>query len=188
MIIGFTGKIGAGKDTAGAYLVEKYGFERISFAAKLKESAAACFGINPEAWEHLKNNENAWVSVEIFDGPGSQGSTEVGAVTVREFLQNYGTEAHRDIFGQDFWVQQAIYNCSPTKNYVVTDVRFDNEAIAIKRKNGLVIQVNREDATEVTHSSEIGVSADLIDGKVANIGSIDQLHVLLDVLMERVLS
>lgn len=36
MIIGITGVAGSGKDTAADYLVSKYGFTKVSFAAILK--------------------------------------------------------------------------------------------------------------------------------------------------------
>lgn len=186
MIIGFTGKIGAGKDTAGAYLVDKYGFTRISFAEKLKQSAAACLGINPGAWEHLKNNPNAYVEIHVFDKPDSFSGTEVASVTVREFLQNYGTEAHRDIFGDDFWVDQGLAGVSYYNDYVVTDVRFQNEAEAIRDRGGIVLQINRNTDSSDTHASEAGIPDYLLDGKIANIGSKEQLYVLLDALIDRV--
>jgi hypothetical protein len=44
MIIGISGKMQSGKDTVADYLVNKYGFQRIAFAAKLKEIAKDLFG------------------------------------------------------------------------------------------------------------------------------------------------
>ena len=29
-------------------------------------------------------------------------------MTFREFLQRYGTEAHRDVFGKDFWLEYTL--------------------------------------------------------------------------------
>lgn len=180
MIIGFCGKIGAGKDTAGAYLVEKHGFERISFAHKLKVSAAACFGIDPKFWEEWKNNPMMTVSIAHLENEDVE-----AIVSVREFLQKYGTEAHRDVFGYNFWVDQALNDVDPNKNYVITDVRFDNEAIAVHEHRGLVIQLTRNSNVKDTHASEAGIPESLIDGKVANNGSKEQLYVLLDTLIER---
>lgn len=182
MIIGFTGLKGSGKDTAGAYLVEKYGFTRISFADKLKQSAAACFGINPGAWDHLKNKTNAFVEVKIYIDPLP---TEVASITVREFLQRYGTEAHRDIFGPDFWVKEALNFDWSEGDYVFTDVRFPNEAEAIKERRGYVIQVTRKGSVKDTHASEIDLPSALIDGKIANNGTKEKMYVLLDTLVER---
>lgn len=185
MIVGFCGKIGAGKDTAGAYLVNHWGFNRISFAEKLKQSAAACFGISPDKWESWKNDPN--VTVSVLNGNGEP----MAEVTCREFLQRYGTEAHRGVFGYNFWVEQAIKEIPDwsfahgQKNYVFTDVRFSNEAEAIHELGGRVLQIYKDGgSTKDVHSSEVGLPEDLIDGKIANIGSLDQLYVLLDALVD----
>lgn len=186
MIIGFCGQKGAGKDTAGDYLVKKYEFERLSFAAKLKESAAALFGINSSIWEDLKNKEDARVILEVgYSNQNMISGQELSNISVREFLQRYGTESHRDIFGFNFWVDQAFRNIDLTKNWVITDVRFANEAIAVHEHKGKVIQITRNGSVKDSHASEAGLPEPLIDGKIANNGSIKQLHLLLDTLMER---
>ena len=46
-------------------------------------------------------------------------------------LQDLGVGA-RKIFGEDFWVKQALGSHRPWDNVVVTDVRFTNEADYIK--------------------------------------------------------
>lgn len=191
MIVGFCGKIGAGKDTAGAYLVDRWGFKRISFADKLKDSAAACFGIKPKDWEELKNAPDARITITRDLGPTNREAYTVASVSCREFLQFYGTEAHRKVFGDNFWVEQAIKEIPDwsfahgQKNYVFTDVRFSNEAEAIHELGGRVLQIYKDGgSTKDVHSSEVGLPEDLIDGKIANIGSLDQLYVLLDALVD----
>lgn len=181
MIIGFTGKKGSGKDTAGFHLVEKHGFTRVSFADKLKQSAAALFpGVIASDWDKWKNDPMKTIVVcDVED------EEPIASVTVREFLQLYGTEAHRNIFGTDFWVEQATKGLDPNGRYVFTDARFDNEAIAIHRLGGTVIEISRELGQTDSHSSEAGVSESLIDGRIRNIGTIDVLHSLLDTLVER---
>jgi hypothetical protein len=73
------------------------------------------------------------------------------AWTMRTFLQRYGTEAHRDIFGQDFWLDQTLpkdsegrlddYYDDPNRLIVVTDCRFPNEAQRVKDCGGVVAEV-----------------------------------------------
>jgi dephospho-CoA kinase len=73
------GRAGSGKDTVADYLIEKYGFQKISFAAKLKEIAQEMF---PELWKTDKRNllqslgmkfreveENVWVNYVINNLP-----------------------------------------------------------------------------------------------------------------------
>lgn len=198
MIIGLTGKKGSGKDTAGAYLVDHYGFTRISFADKLKQSAAALWGIDPGLWDELKNDSSVRISIsrdvseKWFDtgvtGPTGQPYSwhhrTIASVDGRKFLQAYGTESHRDIFGCDFWVNAAIKDIDPKGNYVFTDVRFDNEAIAIKNLNGVIIEVERKSLSNGDlHVSEAGLSSEYIDGILTNNSTIDHMHSLIDVLV-----
>lgn len=95
MLIGMTGLKGSGKDTAAAHLVAVHGFTRVAFADLLKESLAAFFGITMEEIEEWKNDDSC---VIIFQRPNGMRST----MTLRQALQRYGTEAHREIFGTNF--------------------------------------------------------------------------------------
>src|SRR3954469_23707179 len=109
MIVALTGFKGSGKDTVAAELIKNHGFERRSFADSLKRSAAALFNILPSEWEVLKNDDTAYVSIGHKGEPEGLAShmwSPTRELTVREFLQRYGTESHRDIFGSMFWVDQ----------------------------------------------------------------------------------
>lgn len=166
MLVGLNGFKGSGKDTVGNYLVEEYGFERLSFAAKLKDSAAALFNIDPILWEVWKNDPDARVVLSNRAGKILNRTTPI---SVREFLQRYGTEAHRDIFGQDFWIDYAVKGIDPNKNYVFTDARFENELTKIKQLGGYNAQVVRSSVNnEDTHVSEVPPPLHLIDYKIEN--------------------
>lgn len=198
MIIGFTGVKGSGKDTAGNYLVSEYGFQKISFADKLKESAAALFGIHKSLWDELKNDRTATITLsrdvaEKWFNDGCTGPSgepyywdhrDIACVSAREFLQLYGTESHRDVFGQNFWVHHALVDIDPNLDYVVTDVRFDNEAIAIVERGGFVFKVDRDTGATDTHVSEAGVSEAWIDEVIDNNSSLGELYEQLDSYFE----
>ena len=79
-------------------------------------------------------------------------------VTPRKLLQLLGTEAGRNIIHPNIWVnalfadyKKIAYNwdCDGNTtvegypNWIITDVRFPNEAKAIKDRGGIVIRVNR---------------------------------------------
>lgn len=183
MIIGVNGNKGSGKDTVGQYLVDNYGFERLSFAAKLKESAAALFEVDPSVWEELKNDKDARVILEapsdVFDGKWAKID-----IDVRTFLQRYGTEAHRDIFGYDFWVEALFKDVDVTKgDYVVTDARFVNELAAILALDGLTLRLERPGAENDGHASEVPPSPIFIDYTINNSGTLEDLYANVDEFM-----
>lgn len=156
MIVGLCGRKNAGKDTVAAYLMKEYQFERRAFADSLKRSVAALFDIDPTAIERLKNDDGAVISLVGFGSRYPNKEVSVG-MTFRHFLQRYGTESHRDVFGPNFWVDQilpvgAFYS---GRKIVVTDVRFDSEVDRIHELGGHVVLIDRPQANDVDdHSSE----------------------------------
>ena len=103
-MIGLHGRMGSGKDTVLERLqvLQPGRFERVSFADPLKRSAAALLGVSVEKLEEWKRDEEALLCF------GNAENFDAGCMTVRKYLQRYGTEAHRDIFGSDFWVNIGI--------------------------------------------------------------------------------
>jgi len=165
-IVGFHGQLGSGKDTAAERMAQmvKLPHVRIAFADKLKASAAALFDVDPELWNEWKNDPDVVVYLtdgyrEINSDYGNlQEPNVIAELNARQFLQRFGTEAHREIFGYDFWVDQALKEIDgkvfPNPILVtITDVRFENEFEAIKNRGGVVIHVVGPQA-EATHASE----------------------------------
>ena len=154
MIIGLHGRAQAGKDTVYERALAIWGagiVERRSFADKLYESAAAALGVTAKDLSWWKTDLGANVYVGGLH-------TVWNSETVREYLQRYGTEAHRDIFGEDFWVQQLDLTGHSNRLVFVTDVRFDNEAAAIRRAGGKIIEVIGDKAGAYQHRSEAGLT------------------------------
>lgn len=98
--------------------------------------------------------------------------------SARHMMQTLGTEWGRQRLGQNIWVDVALRRCSTLRRAVVTDVRFDNEAQAIRNNGGYVIEIIREGQPSGAdaHASEMGVSPDLIDARVYNNSSIEELQ------------
>lgn len=142
MIIGLAGEKGSGKDTVAAYLVKQYQFERRAFADPLKKSVAALLDIPFFQIDKFKNDDTVKVSVH-HDEDGYL--RNIKSQTFREFLQKFGTESHRDVFGVDFWVDQTL----PKDGYyhgrkiVITDCRFDNEVERIRHLGGKIVRIHR---------------------------------------------
>ena len=176
MIIGLNGKLQSGKDTTYGIIKKlRPHAERVSFAAKLKESAAAALGIDLVTLEKFKNDE------EIKYWPIKPGPEEFSAkpFTVREYLQRVGTEAGRNVFGEDFWVDMTLPSDTKHDNklLVVTDMRFPNEIDRVIELGGFTVRINRFTKTNHgDHPSEQDVTNELIDWELDNVGTIKDLR------------
>jgi hypothetical protein len=141
-LIGLTGRAQHGKDTSGALLVERYGFRKLAFADSLREAVATLNPIIPLAAGPIRYTD-------LLDAVGYEEAKK--EPEVRRLLQVMGTEVGRNIFGQDCWVQALALRLQDDprppeeQRTVVTDVRFPNEAAAIRQWGGKVIRVRRLD-------------------------------------------
>jgi hypothetical protein len=152
VILGLHGKMGAGKNEAAKRLARLSGalpVVEVSFAASLKRSAAAALGVTVPDLERWKNDPEAWVLVDV-------GGQSRATQSVRSFLQRYGTEAHRDVFGSSFWVDAAMPADGEYDDamYVVTDVRFANEAQRVRFLGGYVVLIHGDKKDTGSHPSE----------------------------------
>lgn len=141
MIIGVCGLIGAGKDTIADYLVNIHQFRRESFANTLKDAVAAVFGWDRELLEGRTKHSRAWR--EQVD-PWWAARLGMPDLTPRWVLQYWGTEVVRRGFHDDTWIASLENKLrKTTDDVVISDCRFPNEIVAIKRAGGIVIRVHR---------------------------------------------
>lgn len=164
MLIGLSGYAQSGKDSVAEVLVKDFGFIRIAFADKIKEFV---YEMNPYFGYHLK---------DAVDNTGWDQAKQ--APEVREFLQNVGVGA-RNIFGEDFWVKQALTGMVDHRryDYVITDVRFPNEMEAIWALNGKIWRVERPGVGPVNdHISEQASKGIKEDCYISNSGTLEALR------------
>ena len=140
MILGVTGQIGSGKDTIADYLCTFHGFQRLSFAASLKDAVASVFGWDREMLEGTTNSSREW-----REQRDEWWSNRLGMhITPRWVLQYWGTDVCRNGFHQDIWVASVENKLRNAKdNIVITDCRFINEVEAIKNAGGITCRVER---------------------------------------------
>jgi len=179
-IIGLNGYARSGKDTVAGFIQELYDgeVEIVAFADLVKLSAARALKTctDPDdvglraVREWADQFKNGW-SVRIFDRVGNQ----VGGMQGREFLQRYGTEAHRELFGDDFWVNQIDWD-RDCDVLVFTDVRFANEARAILDRGGEVWRIDRPSARPGRHASEQPLDPELVSRVLINQYDLDHLR------------
>ena len=135
MIIGLSGYARSGKDTVAGMLMGIHHYQRVAFADKIREFL---YEIDPL----VMFNGTDFRLQDIIDSKGWE-DAKTEFPEIRRLLQDLGVSA-RDIFGYDFWIDQALRNHISSEKIVITDVRFKNEAAAIKRhKDAQVWRVNR---------------------------------------------
>lgn len=168
MILGICGAAGSGKDTIGQWLVRRHGATIHKFADPLYAAISAITGMSVS---------------ELQDRRRKECHLEWLPASPRRLLQTIGTEWGRDTIHPDIWILATFRRIDASESLwsVITDVRFDNEAEAIRSRGGYVWSVDRPrpatlSRVEATHSSEAGVSPNLIDDQIANTGSIDDLE------------
>lgn len=154
MIIGLSGYAQSGKDTIGSFLVKEHGFVRFAFADALKE---VVYRLNPIVQTEINVDDlGEYVSQDrvrdIVDTYGWEMAKRVSEV--RRLLQVMGTEAGRQVLGENIWVD-TVLNQVGDQDAVITDCRFPNEAQAVKDRGGFVVRVMRDGVDAVNaHPSE----------------------------------
>ena len=194
MIVGICGLIGSGKGTVADILVEQ-GFTKVSFADKLKDGVSTIFGWDRAMLEGDTDESRAWR--EQRDDYWSD-ETQM-EVTPRLVLQLFGTDCMRDGFDDGIWVsllKKTILD-NPEQNYVIPDVRFENEIKMIRSISGEVWEIRRNgdpqwlidyETTGVEpahiHSSEWRWVKTSKDHVIQNDGTIEELkHQVLSLLV-----
>lgn len=176
-IIGITGRAGSGKDTLALHFQQKYGCTRRAFADPIKELLNQRFGWTMAQWEDRTWKESQFVR--------SVASNEPEYLSPRQLAQWLGTEVGRNTFGQDCWVRAmerwARIHLAHEDRLVIPDVRFDNEAIWIRKMGGIIIQLHRPNTIPVAeHVSERGIDPDHIYMYILNDGTIEDLYKAVD--------
>jgi hypothetical protein len=140
MIVGIIGLIASGKSTIANILVEDYGFVKVSFADSLKDAVAAIFGWDRELLQGDTEESRIWrEQVDQYWSDVMQ-----HAVTPRWVLQHIGTDVMREHFHKNIWVHSLMKKLNdPSKNYVISDVRFQNEVAVILANRGQIWEIQR---------------------------------------------
>lgn len=141
LVIGLIGIAGSGKTLVARHLVERHGFVRHRFAGPLKEMIKVGLGLTDEQ----------------LDGDGkNEPIPDCGGCTPRHLMQTLGTEWGRRMIHSDLWINRwrAIVRAETAPLVVVDDVRFPNEATALRSVGGSLWRVYRPGLATSSHASE----------------------------------
>jgi hypothetical protein len=138
MFVGVVGFIGSGKGAVGDIL-SKLNFEKISFASHLKDVTSVMFGWDRKLLEG-DTDESRKFREEIDPFWSEKLNREF---TPRLALQLMGTEVGRNVFGADLWIHALENKIDKDENYIITDVRFQNEIDWIRKQKGILIEIRR---------------------------------------------
>lgn len=189
MLIGLTGHAGAGKDSAGQVLAAAR-WQTIAFADALRIEVASTWGIDVSLLHRreLKERPSSVLCVGNANSPNFirwaavQGISLIEPRSPRWVLQQWGTFRRdtdrlywvRHVQG---WLRQQLMR--PPYCVAVTDVRYPNEAQALRDMGGLIVRVHRPGhmplaADTAQHSSEQHAALQA-DADIHNTGGLDDL-------------
>ena len=186
MLIGINGEKGSGKSAAGNHLVVAHDFKPVAFADLVKHVAKDLFPslTHAQCWGSLEDKERVdpaigkaprWIFQRVGTEVGREGDMGafaqmgVPALSVRAALKFWGVTP-----GPTAWIDATLNGLGALDeedNYVITDVRFPNEAEAVRARGGKVIRIERPDFATgelEDHPSETQVKHCVYDVLVVN--------------------
>lgn len=180
-IIALTGPASCGKDTAADLLATHAKFCKLAFADPLRAEVVEAFGVDMQMLTRRDTKETPTEQLALrncsamgFLGAigahlsANGGHPPAGWLEVprspRQIMQWWGTE-YRRRQNPDFWAS-ALANRIKVRietgvwRFVISDLRFPNEAAAIRQLGGQVWQIQRPGfGTTTGHSSDVDGSA-----------------------------
>jgi hypothetical protein len=178
-LIAFTGKAGAGKNTAAAYIASSLRFAEESLAEPMKLGLQTMFGLTDEQVFGSKDEKEAVIPK----------LSKKKKITGRLLMQTLATEWARVVIDDDVWLYHIqekydrMINIPGWQGMVINDLRFDNEAEWVKSKGGIIIEIRDIKTPQMTphlrlpnympqtgdhHVSENGVHSRYIDYTIFN--------------------
>jgi hypothetical protein len=177
-VVGLSGWARSGKDTVADYLVENYGFTKMSFAEPMREALTR---LNPLI--HVSVDQVYSYTAELVQALEHSTWEDLKSKSpqIRPYLQRFGTEVGRQMFGEDFWVDYAIDRIPDGAKVVFADTRFRNEANAIQALGGKVWRVVREGVSAANdHISEHDLDSYEFNSYIRNYKTLEYLYEIVD--------
>lgn len=170
-LIGLCGAARAGKSTAASFLTEHMGYQEYSYAGPIRTFMRDLLNVDVNTYENIKDKPHALL----------------GGNTPRYAMQTLGTEWGRNTLSDTLWIDVCMNKVNSAlhrhgTSVVVSDVRFPNEAEAIRAAGGKIIQILRAGGPGIQdnqHVSENGIPQHMIDTIIINDGSLEDFKIQL---------
>lgn len=192
LLIGLTGPAGSGKDSVADSLARLAGFVRVAFADALRAEVCAAFGV-PLQYLTARDTKEHPIQALALSRCMAVGFTQTmqeldrtldvdAPRSPRQVMQWWGTEFRRskDV---GYWVSRAERRIARLRKHgqlvVVTDVRFADEAEALRGMGGMLWQVWRPgmEVIEGSHTSETNGREFGPDFVIDNDEGLDELRI-----------
>ncbi|MFE2409834.1 hypothetical protein ACFXDE_15975 [Kitasatospora sp. NPDC059408] len=183
--IALIGKARAGKDTIAETLVHRFQYTRLAFADPLKDMLLR---VDPLVMDRF--GLGAVRLSEVVDTKGWEAAKDQHP-EARRLLQHFG-QTLRD-HEPEFWLQMLMDKVRTADRWglpvVVADVRYPNEADALRRAGFRLVRVIRGGLAGVspaapTHESETVQEEIFADRTVFNLSTLDALHAQAEALVK----
>lgn len=214
-VLGLIGRKGAGKDTAAKVLLSA-GWVRLAFADPLYQESAEAFGVTVEFLGNrdtketplpelalYKCRDQVFVAIMLQHAGFQLGVTDEATVRTflqasrspREIMQFWGTEYKRRVVRDDYWIEMVrkVIRDNPDTNFVITDVRFPNEALMVTEEFGgelaRVLRPSLESVEDVgmKHDSETKMRTYPVDITLVNEDGSKGIENLAKAVLDRIL-
>lgn len=161
ILVGITGSATSGKSIVSRHLAHRHGFQVSRFAEPVKRMLAVGLGLTAEQLDGRDKHEPI---------------PEFGGLTSRHLMQTLGTEWGRRMVHSDLWVDLWRRSVAGmTGPMVVDDLRFPNEAQAIRELGGTIWRVVRPRVPIMDHPSERCMAEIAVDRTILNTSTIAAL-------------
>jgi hypothetical protein len=192
-LVGLGGYAQTGKDTIADYLAKEYGWVKTYMSRPLETAllkmnpwvlvvpANWVFSAYPKCLAYTAYTRYS----ELHELVGYEASKS--CLDVRDYLQKLGTEIGREMCDPDVWARYAFREVDkymPHTSVAITGIRFPNELVWVKKREGVLVWVDRPGFGPVNaHASDKTLSPDQFDIRVPNDGTPDDLFVAIDRLV-----
>lgn len=126
--------------------------------------------LHPDFWVYEKIENGKTIRISFNSGINVDESFHIVKTTPRWFMQNIGTEVGRNFLGDNIWITSLLNQYKPIRvktngldaeeyeehypDWIITDLRFQNEAEKLKSLDAILIKVERNLAFSDNHLSE----------------------------------
>lgn len=180
-IYGLTGFASVGKDTVADLLVAHLGFRKLAFADALRGEVAEAFGVDVAYLTHPSTKNEPMVALRMRTAPVDFCNAVIASTldgrdrillapgwmdaprSPRQIMQWWGTE-YRRAQEPRYWTRQLVERVvylqrDGALRFVITDVRFPNEADTVLAMGGQLWQITRPGIDATTTAEGLHASA-----------------------------